>query len=86
MSYTCYAVAGKVLDAAGNGLAERTLRLTDSAGTVLARLTTDRFGFYRADNLARGSYRVELLDGERVVAVREVTVTDGFLFDQDIQL
>ena len=57
---------------------------TTRPGIVYETLSSDQFGFYRADDLAPGEYRVEARKDGRVLSERRVIVTDSFLFDQDL--
>jgi hypothetical protein len=51
---------------------------------VLTSTVTNQFGFYRVDNLPPGRYRAEVLQGGTVVAARDITIVDDFVFDQDL--
>ena len=81
-----YAIAGKVTDASGTMQPQRSLQLRDSDNTVIANLTSNQFGFYRADNLKPGQYRISVTDNGEEIAGRDILVSDAFLFGQDIVL
>ncbi|MBT4519038.1 MAG: carboxypeptidase regulatory-like domain-containing protein, partial [Halieaceae bacterium] len=79
-----YAVAGKVLTSYGERMANEMLIILDSDGKTVGRVYSDNYGYYRADNLPPGNYLIEVKrDGQRVAA-REMTITDDFLFEQDL--
>ena len=67
-----------------------TLLNLDGAEGFLRRVRSDRFGLYRIDGLAPGTYlaTVRAVDGAAPAtsATRELTVADDFLFNQDLVL
>jgi hypothetical protein len=79
-----YAIAGKVLGPDGAKLAGVQITIYNQAGDSIRTLSSDQFGFYRADDLAPGEYRIEARKDNRVLSERPVIVTDSFLFDQDL--
>jgi hypothetical protein len=79
-----YAIAGKVLDAQGSALAGVNIKVLNAAGNVVREISSDQFGYYRADDMAPGEYRVEAMNNVRVLTHRRVVVTDKFLFEQDL--
>ncbi len=86
-----YGIAGRVTDAAGRALPGWTVAVLDSAGRVVGRATTDRFGLYRVDGMPTGVYQVGVLDDPtaetpETLATREIEIVDDFLFGQDLML
>ena len=84
-----YAAAGRVIDQSGTPVVDALIEVTGSDG-FLRRVRSDRFGLYRVDGLAPGSYRAAVLSVDGVApagtAIRQLTVADDFLFDQDLVL
>ncbi len=81
-----FGLAGQVVDASGQGLAEVPVALVDEWGQPVANGLTDAFGYYRFDQIPAGRYRVQLLGAQgQVLAEREVVLSE-FLFGQDLQL
>lgn len=78
--------AGQVQGAGGCGLAEQALEILDSAGTVVAVLRSNRFGFYRVDGLAPGRYQVRLSSAAKAhsKAHTMVELRNSFVFGQTI--
>lgn len=81
-----YAIAGRVRDDKGTNLQGERLIVLNEQFKPVAETFTDQFGLYRADNLSPGDYYVIVDRSGESVASRELTVSDGFLFDQDLQI
>lgn len=65
------------------------VELLDAKGGILATTLTDRFGLYRFDAVRIGRYQVRLggdLRDAPNMPTRQVTITDDFLFDQDLDI
>jgi hypothetical protein len=79
-----FAIAGRVQDVNGlNKINERMLIL-DERGRTVGEVYTDQYGLYRADNLAPGIYTVAVERDGGFVADIEITISDDFLFEQDL--
>jgi hypothetical protein len=86
-----FGIAGRVMDAAGVPVSDVLLEIVDRNGSRVATTSTDRFGLYRFDGLAIGSYSVRPAAGSfpgTEVALPRITfeITDDFLFGQDLRL
>ncbi len=86
-----YGIAGRVTDAAGRIVEGASLVLLAADGTIAGRAVTDRFGLYRMDGIAPGTYTLKLtaLAGGAAAArppTRTVEVIDDYLFGQDLRL
>jgi len=74
--------AGQLRGVDGCGLAQQTLALLNSDGAVLRLLQSNRFGFYRADGLAPGDYRLQWQAApEQGIGI---TLRESFVFGQNI--
>ena len=64
-----------------------TIAIIDADGQVVTRPSISPSGFYRADGLEPGSYRIELRRGEAgsAVASLALTLTDRFVFGMDFR-
>jgi hypothetical protein len=79
-----FAIAGRVQNSAGEfSVGERLVIINDN-DRIVGEAYSDQFGFYRADNLAPGEYRVYVERVGNKVAQRQVTITNEFLFEQDL--
>jgi hypothetical protein len=89
-----YGAAGRVIGCDGNPLAGAVLRVVDARGRERTRAVSDRFGLFRVDGLRTGTYRFLLLadqhrgvsDDNPTLAQRAVTLSDNYLFGQDLVL
>ena len=60
------------------------MRVLDGERTATVT-RVNAIGYYRIDGLAAGRYRLQLVDaGGRVTAEREISLSDTFLFQQDL--
>lgn len=59
----------------------------DSGNHVAARVAVSHFGFFRADNLKPGSYRIELRNAATgaAIAALPLSITDHFVFGRDFR-
>jgi hypothetical protein len=84
-----YGVAGQVRDAAGDGLTGVRVLLTTTAGNIIAEGQTDRFGYYRLNQVPSGNYQITVdpstFDSDIQLPFRAVEIVDEFLFGQDLQ-
>jgi hypothetical protein len=84
-----YAAAGRITDGSGIPVADALIEINGPEG-FLRRVRSDRFGLYRIDGLAPGTYTVTVraVDGVALTAAptRALTVVDDFLFNQDLVL
>ena len=81
-----YGLAGRLRDADGAPLPQIRVELVDEDGIYYTHAWTDAFGLYRLDSVPPGRYRIQVIEGDFVVARREVEVVDDFLFGQDLQI
>ncbi|RYD16146.1 MAG: carboxypeptidase regulatory-like domain-containing protein [Lysobacteraceae bacterium] len=72
--------AGRVLDAAGEPLADRALEVFDAEGRRVATARSDAWGYYRIDGLAAGPYRVRAEGG----LARDLRLEREFAFGIDL--
>jgi hypothetical protein len=83
-----YSVAGRAITATGTRLVAQKVSAFDEFGGRIAQVLTDRFGLYRVNAIAPGTYQFvfEVNDdaGNQRKVSREVIVTNEFLFGQDI--
>jgi hypothetical protein len=83
-----YSVAGRAITASGTRLVAQKVSAFDEFGGRIAQVLTDRFGLYRVNAIAPGTYQfvLEVNDdgGSQRKVSREVIVTNKFLFGQDI--
>ncbi|PWB69524.1 MAG: hypothetical protein C3F15_14960, partial [Holophagae bacterium] len=78
-----------ITDRVGRRLDGVAVELLDAAGSVVGHGVTDRFGLYRIDRVPPGTYTLRMAPGQfpgAELPVLEVSVTDDFLFSQDLQL
>ncbi len=86
-----FGLAGQVTDAAGNSVPGIRVEILDADGQVLDSAVSDRFGRYRIDGLAIGSYTLRVAPRDFTGAhselpSRRVEIVDDYLFDQDLRL
>jgi hypothetical protein len=84
-----YGLAGRVRDASGNALPDRSMELYDAQGQRRGQAVTDRFGLYRMDGVPPGRYELRLVaqPGEtEPMPRRGVVIARDFIFDQDLKL
>src|SRR5260370_39466249 len=53
-------IEGSIVDPSGSGVASARVVVTNEATQVVRELTTNASGYFRASDLAPGSYRVEI--------------------------
>jgi hypothetical protein len=85
-----FGIAGRVTGSNGRRLEGIVVELFDSGGNFLKSTVTDQFGLYRIDGMSPGDYVIrvasESLPGSIITPQeRKVTITNDFLFDQDVQ-
>ena len=82
-----FGAAGRVLDAAGEGVPDLTVLVVDAGGNEIGRTDTNSFGYYRVDGLAPGSYVVKT-DGAKAVAPRSRSFSIGndYVFGVDLKV
>ncbi len=86
-----FGIAGRVTDSSGAYRADIRVELFDAAGRKQHVASTDQFGLYRIDGLPAGAYTLRIAphhlpDPAIRPPQRSVTLTDDFLFDQDLIL
>ncbi len=86
-----FGIAGR-LTTKGQPLPEVFLQVVDSAGNVVGRGRSDRFGYYRIDRLPPGRYTLRVALGELDVVDelecigRSFEILDDFLFGVDLEV
>ncbi len=82
-----YGAAGQVT-ADGRPLSGHAVDVFNAKGERIDTVYTDRFGYFRIDGLTPGTYvlrsTLHTADGKTVTAERDITVTDDFIFDQNL--
>lgn len=72
------AISGTVTDTSGAAVANATVIITNEATGVARTIKTDTDGFYSAEGLGVGSYRVEVADpGFKISVVRDIQLNPG---------
>ncbi|WP_076789212.1 carboxypeptidase-like regulatory domain-containing protein [Chlorobium sp. KB01] len=88
--YAEFGVAGFVGDSSGNGIANVLLEVSDKEGISSVKTFTNEFGYYRADTLRSGTYRITPVSvGNRPIANPRpvaITIQDDFLFDVNMTI
>lgn len=79
-----FGLAGQVRNAQGKPLESVQVVLNNQQGSTVSRVTTDVFGFYRFDQVPRGTYEVQVMSQEGTVLSKRTVVLEDFLFDQDL--
>ncbi|NTU44970.1 MAG: carboxypeptidase regulatory-like domain-containing protein [Chlorobiaceae bacterium] len=88
--YAEFGVAGFVGDSSGNGIANVLLEVSGKEGISSVKSLTNEFGYYRADTLRSGTYRITPVSvGNRPIANPrpvDITIKDDFLFDVNMTI
>ncbi|NTW68664.1 MAG: carboxypeptidase regulatory-like domain-containing protein [Chlorobiaceae bacterium] len=88
--YAEFGVAGFVADASGNGVANVLLEVSGKEGKTSVKSFTNEFGYFRADTLRSGSYRITPVSvGGRPILKPlpvDITIKDDFLFDVNMTI
>ena len=81
-----YSFAGRVRNQAGDNLANVRLIVLDANAEPIAELRSDQFGLYRSENLHPGVYQLLAEYNGIVAGMREVHISDAYLFEQDLNI
>jgi hypothetical protein len=88
--YAEYGVAGRVADAAGNGVADVLMVISGANGKPPLKTVTNEFGYYRIDTLRSGKYQLTAESvGERPITnapKRDISIKDDYLFDVNLSI
>ncbi len=83
-----YGIAGQLFDLSGKGVANGTLVLTDSKNNTVAMVSTNEFGYYRADGLRSGQYLLKPVSvtGQPIENAdpKTVIIKNDYLFDVNV--
>lgn len=78
-----YGAAGQLRTTGGKPLSAQPIAVYDNKNMRIGTVTTDRFGYFRVDGLAPGTYTLQT-DGLPGKTIRKITIVDDFVFEQDI--
>jgi len=88
--YAEFGIAGFVGDSSGNGVGNVLLEVSGKDGKSVVKTTTNEFGYYRADTLRNGTYKITALSvGGRPIANSlpiDIAIKDDFLFDVNMTI
>ncbi|NTV93270.1 MAG: carboxypeptidase regulatory-like domain-containing protein, partial [Chlorobiaceae bacterium] len=88
--YAEFGVAGRITDAAGNGIANVKMVVSGKEEKPAVETVTNEFGYYRADGLRSGTYQLaaESIDGRAFgnSPKRSLTIKDDYLFDMNMTI
>lgn len=88
--HALYGVAGRLTDSAGKGIPNVMVEITGNDGSPVQKCNSNDFGYYRAEKLRPGHYRVTVVSVNGMPVSdsvsRPFTIKDDYLFNIDLTI
>ncbi len=86
--YARYGIAGKITGPSGQALAHAVIEISGKDGIPIKRTTSNEFGYYRIDELKKGTYSLKAISINGVALQgqqpKTVEISNDYLFNIDI--